>query len=72
MSEATQTLWLIPTLPLLAAGALALTPRDNRTAAKALSIGSMALALLLSIRGLLESLRLQGDHGALARARRAS
>ncbi len=63
MSEATQTLWLIPTLPLLAAGALALTPRDNRGAAKALSIGSMALALLLSVRALLASLKLQGDHG---------
>jgi len=63
MSEATQTLWLIPTLPLLAAGALALKPRDNRGAAKALSIGSMALALLLSVRALLESLNLQGDHG---------
>ncbi len=58
-----QTLWLIPTLPLLAAGALALTPRDNRTAARLLSIGSMGLALLLSLRALQASLKLQGDHG---------
>ena len=68
MSQATQTLWLIPTLPLLAAGALALAPRDNRTVAKALSIGSMAVALLLSLRALAESLTIQGDHGVVREA----
>ncbi len=63
MSPAIHNLWLIPTLPLLAAGALALAPRGNRLAAKALSIGSLAASLLLSLQAFLASLRLQGDHG---------
>lgn len=62
MPNAISTLWLIPTLPLLAAGALALAPRGQRDAAKVLSIGSMFVALLFSLRALVDSLKLQ-DHG---------
>lgn len=62
MADAISTLWLIPTLPLLAAAALALAPREQRGLAKALSIGSMLVALLLSIRALAASVKMQG-HG---------
>lgn len=42
-------LWLIPALPLLAAGLSALAKQRQRTLAAALAIGSMALALGLSV-----------------------
>ncbi len=41
-------LWLIPALPFLAAGVLALTPRRQRTFAAALAIGAMTVSLALS------------------------
>ena len=62
MQHAISTLWLIPTLPLLAAGALALTPRDQRDVAKGLSIGAMFISLLLSVRALVDAMKLQ-EHG---------
>jgi NADH-quinone oxidoreductase subunit L len=66
MPDAISTLWLIPTLPLLAAGALALAPRGQRDLSKALSIGSMLIALLLSVRALVASVKLQGhDEGVV-------
>jgi NADH-quinone oxidoreductase subunit L len=42
-------LWLIPVLPLIAAGLIALAPRPQKRFAAGLAIGSMALALLLSL-----------------------
>lgn len=41
-------LWLIPALPFLAAGVLALTPRRQRAFAASLAIGALALSLALS------------------------
>jgi NADH-quinone oxidoreductase subunit L len=41
-------LWLIPVLPLLAAGVTALLPQNRRSASAALAIGSMVLAFVLS------------------------
>jgi len=45
-----QNLWWIPALPLLAAGFIAVTPRSGRLFASATAIGSMALALILSLK----------------------
>ena len=42
-------LWLIPVLPVLAAGVIALAKQRQRVLAASLAIGSMALSLLLSI-----------------------
>ena len=42
-------LWLIPALPIAASGAIALLKRPRRTAAAALSVGSLAVSLLLSL-----------------------
>jgi NADH-quinone oxidoreductase subunit L len=42
-------LWLIPALPILASGAIALMKQPQKTAAKALSIGSLAISLVLAL-----------------------
>jgi NADH-quinone oxidoreductase subunit L len=42
-------LWLIPVLPLLAAGLSAVAPRSQRRFAASLAIGSIALSLVLSL-----------------------
>jgi len=42
-------LWLVPALPMAAAGLCALLPQRSRTLSAALAIGSMALSLLLSL-----------------------
>jgi len=42
-------LWLIPALPILAAGVIALLKRPRRKTASALAIGSLAFSLLLSL-----------------------
>jgi NADH-quinone oxidoreductase subunit L len=42
-------LWLIPALPILAAGLIALLPQRARIPASALAIGSLAVSLLLSV-----------------------
>ncbi len=51
-----QNLWLIPALPLLAAGLSALMKRPSRTAAASLAIGSMVLAFFLSCAGFVKTL----------------
>jgi NADH-quinone oxidoreductase subunit L len=61
-----QYLWLIPALPLLAAGLSALAKQRQRKFAASLAIGSMALALLLSCAAFLEALHHAG-HGEVAR-----
>ena len=48
MNWLVQNLWLIPALPLLAAGLSALMKRSSRAASASLAIGSMVLAFFLS------------------------
>jgi NADH:ubiquinone oxidoreductase subunit 5 (subunit L)/multisubunit Na+/H+ antiporter MnhA subunit len=60
----TKTLWLIPALPLLAAGLSALAKQRARTLAASLAIGSMVLALFLSCAAFVTTL---SGHGAAAR-----
>ena len=59
-----QNLWLIPVLPLLAAGISALLKRPNRSLAAGLAIGSLGASFLLSLMAFAETL---GKHGAAAR-----
>src|ERR1039457_5020212 len=61
-----QYLWLIPALPLLAAGLSALAKQRQRRFAAALAIGSMTLALVLSSMAFANALQHSG-HGAVAR-----
>ncbi|SEF91187.1 NADH dehydrogenase subunit L [Bryocella elongata] len=49
-------LWLIPALPLLAGGLIALAKQRHRSFAAAAAIGSMVVAFLLSIAAFLEAL----------------
>jgi NADH-quinone oxidoreductase subunit L len=44
-----QNLWLIPALPLAAAGAIAVTKRPHRVFAATMTIGTMAFSFLLSL-----------------------
>ncbi|MSU26629.1 MAG: NADH-quinone oxidoreductase subunit L [Pedosphaera sp.] len=64
MSWIAQNLWLIPVLPLLAAGISALLKRPSRSLAAGLAIGSMGASFLLSCAALVATL---GKHGAAAR-----
>jgi NADH:ubiquinone oxidoreductase subunit 5 (subunit L)/multisubunit Na+/H+ antiporter MnhA subunit len=48
MTRAVQYLWLIPVLPLVAAGLTAVAKQRQRKFAASLAIGSMAIALVLS------------------------
>jgi NADH-quinone oxidoreductase subunit L len=56
-----QYLWLIPTLPILAGGTIALAKQRHRTLAASLAIGSMAISFLLSVVAFLHVLSL--PHG---------
>src|SRR5829696_2937802 len=64
MSLALQLLWLIPALPLLAAGIGALTPRRGRTLAAGATIATMAIAFLLSCGALITALQNPAAHVA--------
>jgi len=57
-----QYLWLIPALPLLAAGLSALAKQRQRKFAASLAIGSMVLALVLSCVAFVEAFR-HSEHG---------
>src|SRR5438094_4514949 len=59
MTWIAHNLWLIPALPLLAAGLSALAKRPQRTLAAALAIGSMGVSFLLSCWAFVETL---GEH----------
>src|SRR5438552_8229431 len=59
MTWIAQNLWLIPALPLLAAGLSALAKRPQRTLAAALAIGPMGVSFLLSCWAFVETL---GEH----------
>jgi NADH-quinone oxidoreductase subunit L len=59
------SLWLIPALPLLAAGIIALMKRPQRKPAAALAIGSMALAFLVSCVAFVATLQPEAGKGAV-------
>lgn len=65
MNSLVQTLWLIPALPLLAAGIIALLKRPQRKPAAALAIGSMALAFLVSCVAFAATLQPEAGKGAV-------
>ena len=54
--SAVNYLWLIPGLPLVAAGVIAVTPQSGRNRAKSLAIGAMGLAFLISVWAFLSTL----------------
>ena len=49
-------LWLIPALPILAAGLCALLPKTQRRLSATLSIGSMTVSLILAVRALVHAI----------------
>ena len=53
-----RNLWLIPVLPMIAAGVSALLKRSQRVVSASLAIGSMAIAFVLSVLAFVEALRL--------------
>jgi len=59
-----KNLWLIPALPLLAAGLSALLPRPFRKASATLAIGSMSGAFLLSVVAFVHALKNSGPDSA--------
>jgi NADH-quinone oxidoreductase subunit L len=63
MNWTLELLWLVPTLPLLAAGISALAGQRSRALAAALAIGSMALSFLLSVWAFAHVLWMR-NHGA--------
>jgi NADH-quinone oxidoreductase subunit L len=63
MSWIVQQLWLVPALPLLAAGALALTPRGQRRFAAGLAIGALAASLVLACAAFAATLGQAGTDG---------
>jgi len=58
-----KNLWLIPVLPLLAAGIIAVNKQPQRRLAATLAIGSMVLAFLLSVCAFSATLLHHGDNG---------
>ena len=62
MSLSVQFLWLIPALPLVAAGIGAVAPRQGRTLAAGAAIAAMAAALLVSCGALLTALQDPAAH----------
>src|SRR6059058_4628475 len=61
MTWIVQNLWLIPSIPVLAAGLSAVAKQRNRRFAASLAIGSMCLSLLLSLVAFAQMLHLEGD-----------
>ena len=58
-----KNLWLIPALPLLASGIIAVNKQPQRKLAATLAIGSMVVAFLLSLCAFAATLG-HGEHGA--------
>lgn len=56
MNDIVRILWLIPLLPLLVAGALALAPRLGKKAVSFLAVGALAVSCVLSVLALLATL----------------
>jgi NADH-quinone oxidoreductase subunit L len=66
MTWIVQHLWLIPSLPVLAAGLIAIARQQSRRLAVSVAIGSMFLSLLLSLAAFVQVLQFTGQ-GAEAR-----
>jgi len=64
MAWIVKNLWLIPALPLLAAGLSALAPQRFRKFSASLAIGSMVGAFLLSLCAFAHAVNHSGPHGA--------
>ena len=62
MTLSVSLLWLIPALPLLAAGVTALLPASARRTGAGLAVGALGLSLLLSVGALLTTLRAPAVH----------
>ncbi|HKI70637.1 MAG TPA: NADH-quinone oxidoreductase subunit L, partial [Verrucomicrobiae bacterium] len=62
MAWIVKNLWLIPALPILAAGFTAIAKQSARKFAATLAIGSMVLSLLLSLCAFAHALQFSG-HG---------
>jgi len=62
MNSIVEYLWLIPALPLLAAGLSALMKRPARTASASLAIGSMVLAFFISCAAFVKTLADPAQH----------
>jgi NADH-quinone oxidoreductase subunit L len=63
MTWIAQNLWLIPVLPLVASGVIAVNKQRQRKLAATLAIGSMVLAFLLSLCAFSATLLHHGDNG---------
>jgi NADH-quinone oxidoreductase subunit L len=63
MTWIAQNLWLIPVLPLVASGVIAVNKQRQRKLAATLAIGSMAMAFLLSLCAFSATLLHHGDNG---------
>lgn len=63
MNWIVQYLWLIPALPLVAAGVIAVSKQPQRKRAAALAIGSMGLGFILSLIAFAATLGHHGEHG---------
>lgn len=64
MNWIVQNLWLVPTLPICAAGIISLLGQRNRRPAASLAIGSMAVSFLLSLCAFLQVLRTENSVGS--------
>ncbi len=60
MSWIVKNLWLVPVLPMLAAGIIALAKQNQRRLASSLAVGSMLLSLVLSLCAFTHTLHLVG------------
>jgi NADH-quinone oxidoreductase subunit L len=63
MTWIAQNLWLIPVLPLVASGVIAVNKQRQRKLAATLAIGSMVMAFLLSLCAFSATLLHHGDNG---------
>src|SRR5208283_4453015 len=63
-----KNLWLIPVLPLVASGVIAVNKQRQRKLAATLAIGSMVLAFLLSLCALSATLLHHGESGVFREA----
>ncbi len=64
MNGAVQSLWLVPALPLLAAGILSLTPRQHRRFASTLAILAMVASFVISCAAFIATLSQPGARAA--------
>ena len=64
MAWIVKNLWLIPALPILAAGLSALSPQRCRKFSSTLAIGSMVISFLLAICTFAHTLQLGGHEAA--------